>query len=164
MNIRNEVRSAHVRRPTEGEAVWFLDNLLTIKVSRQEGAPFGLLENAMPDGSHTPMHAHDREDEAFYVLEGTLRIFFDDRVELAGPGAYLHIPAGGVHGFRTETPVRMLVVCGGEGFVEMAREAGSPAERRELPPAEPPDEARLERACTKFGIRLVGPLPDGLAS
>ncbi len=152
---------ATVRAPGEGEAVWFLDNLLTIKVSRDDGARFGLLENAMPAGSHTPFHAHDDEDEAFYVLEGTVTIYLEgDRKVVAEPGTYVHIPAGTGHGFRTETPTRMLVVCGGQGFIEMAREAGAPAARRELPPATPPDHERLERACHRHAIRLLGPLPE----
>lgn len=153
-------RGVTVQAPGSGEAVWFLDNLLTIKISRAEGSPFGLLENAMPAGSTTPFHAHDGEDEAFYVLEGRMTIYLEgDRVVAAEPGTYVHIPAGTGHGFRTETPVRMLVLCGGEGFIEMARQAGVPAAARELPPAAPPDHARLERACDQNQIRLLGPLP-----
>ena len=165
--LENTAKISPIRRqvsfqpPGEGEAVWFLDNLLTIKVSRAEGSPFGLLENAMPEGSHTPFHAHDGEDEAFYVLEGRLAIYLDGgRVTEATPGSYVHIPAGQAHGFRTLSPVRMLVLCGGEGFVEMAREAGGPAERRELPPATEPDKQRLARACERYRIRLLGPLPE----
>ena len=153
--------SAVVRAPHEGEAVWFLDNLLTVKMARSDGAPFGLLENSMPAGSHTPFHAHDREDEAFYVLEGVLTIHLEDRRVTATPGTYVHIPAGTGHGFRTETPVRMLVICGGEeGFIEMVRDAGIPAERRELPTTPSKDRDRLERACRRYGIRLLGPLPE----
>jgi hypothetical protein len=45
------------------------------------------------------------------------------------------------------------------GFVEMIREAGAPAERRELPPKATPDFARLEAACKRHAIALLGPLP-----
>ena len=158
---KENFRGVVERRPGAGEQLWFLDNLLTIKTSRADGSPFGLLDNAMPAGSHTPFHAHDREDEAFYVLEGTLTIYLDGaRKIVAEPGTYIHIPAGTGHGFRTETPVRMLVLCGGEGFIEMAREAGAPAERDELPAPSAPDHDRLERACDRHGIRLLGPLPE----
>jgi len=54
----------------------------------------------------------------------------------------------------------MLVFCGGEGFVEMTREAGEPAARPELPPASEVDHHRLEQACERYGIRLLGPLPE----
>ena len=72
----------------------------------------------------------------------------------------MHTPRGAAHGFVTLTPVRMLVLCGVEGFVEMAREAGGPAMRHELPPAGPPDIARLEAACARNHITLLGPLPE----
>lgn len=154
-------REVQVHAPGEGEALWFLDNLLTIKASRVGGSPFGLLENAMPADSHTPFHAHDREDEAFYVLEGSMTVYLEGgRKVRATPGTYIHIPAGSGHGFRTNAATRVLVLCGGEGFVEMAREAGRPAERRELPPAAEPEMDRLARACERYGIRLLGPLPE----
>jgi quercetin dioxygenase-like cupin family protein len=128
----------------EGEHVWFLDNLLTIKVRGDAGAPFSLAENAMPVGSHTPFHRHDDEDEAFYVLEGTLKVHLGEgRAVQIGPGGYLHLPKGTPH-----------------GFVEMIREAGEPAARHELPPVAPPDKERLEAACAAHAITLLGPLPE----
>lgn len=145
----------------QGEDVWFLDNLLTIKARPMTGARFSVLESTLPAGSHTPYHRHEREDEAFYVLEGTIKIFIEGRAPLvAGPGSYVHIPRGTAHGFVTLTGLKMLVVGEVEGFVEMAREAGSPAPRHELPPAGPPDFARLEAACARQHITLLGPLPE----
>ena len=147
--------------PDQGESVWFLDNLITIKARPEPGAQFSVLESAMPAGSHTPFHRHEREDEAFYVLEGRMRFFIDGRAPLeVGAGSYVHVPTGTAHGFVTLTPVRMLVLCGTEGFVEMTRDAGVPAPRRELPPASPPDVPRLEAACARHHITLLGPLPD----
>ena len=150
-----------VLEPGAGEPVWFLDNLLTIKAKPVPGAPFGLVENEMPAGSHTPLHAHDGEDEAFYVLEGELVVHLEGGRQVhARPGAYLQIPRGTAHGFVTKTRVRMLVLCGADGFLEMAREAGVPAPRRELPPLAEPDHARLAAACDRHQIRLLGPLPQ----
>lgn len=152
---------ATVHAATEGERIWFLDNLLTVKTSGATGSPFGVVENAMPAGSHTPLHRHEDEDEAFYVLEGELTVYVEGgRIVSATPGSYIHLPRGTAHGFRTETPVRMLVLCGTRGFIEMAREAGTPAPRAELPTHIERDHARLERACAEHAITLLGPLPD----
>jgi quercetin dioxygenase-like cupin family protein len=154
-------RQPHTLEAQEGDAVWFLDNLLTVKAAKAHGAQFGVVESAMPAGSHTPLHAHDEEDEAFYVLEGELTLFVGEarKIELRA-GGYAHIPRGTAHGFITRTPVRMLVLCGTDGFIEMAREAGMPAPRRELPPITPPDHERLSAACERHRIRLLGPLPQ----
>lgn len=150
-----------VRAPGGGERIWFLDNLLTVKASAATGSAFGVLESRLPANSHTPFHRHDAEDEAFYVLEGTLTLYLDEgRTLEAGPGSYVHLPCGVAHGFRTRTAVRMLVVCGTDGFIEMTREAGGPAMRDALPPPAEPDYARLERACARHAIAILGPLPE----
>ena len=148
-----------IRKPDEGESIWFLDNHLSIKASSQDGAGFSLMVNSMPQGSHTPFHRHESEDEAFYVLQGRLTIFLDDREVEVGPGDFVHLPAGTAHGFRTQTAVRMLVICVGEGFFEMVREAGDPAPAPELPPQTPHDKARLTAACDRHAITILGPLP-----
>ncbi len=153
-------RDVVVHEPGQGEAVWFLDNLITVKVRSDAGAPFGLVENAMPAGSHTPFHRHENEDEAWYVLEGRIVFHLEGGRKLTcGPGSYVHVPAGVAHGFRTETPTRLLVLSAPNGFVEFAREVGRPAERRELPPVEPPDVAKLAAVGARYGIEILGPLP-----
>jgi quercetin dioxygenase-like cupin family protein len=154
-------RSVKVHGPDEGEAVWFLDNLITVKVRAEDGAPFGLVENAMPAGSHTPFHRHLDEDEAFYVLEGELTFFLEGgRRSRVGPGAYVHVPRAVPHGFRTDTAVRMLVLSAPDGFVEFAREYGIAARRRELPPETPVNMERLAAIAEKHRIELLGPLPE----
>jgi quercetin dioxygenase-like cupin family protein len=144
----------------EGEAVWFLDNLITVKVRSAHGVRFGVVESCLPEGSRTPFHRHDGEDEALYVLEGALTVFLaGGRTVQAGPGAYVHFPRGVAHGLRADAATRVLVLSEPDGFVEMIREAGRPAERRELPPKAAPDLARVEAACTRRRIALLGPLP-----
>lgn len=158
---RSAFRSVVALEPRAGEALWFLDNLITVKASARNGAPFAILELEVPLGSHTPFHRHESEDEVFYVLEGRLLVFFEGgRTIECEPGSYVHTPHGTAHGFRALTPMRMLVICGTEGFAEMIRQAGGPAERRELPPAVPPDLARLEAACRANDIAILGPLPE----
>jgi quercetin dioxygenase-like cupin family protein len=151
---------AIVLGPDEGEAVWFLDNLITVKTRSADGVSFGVMENRLPAGSSTPFHRHDAEDEALYVLEGELTLFLDGgRTRRVGPGTYVHLRRGVAHGLRAETATRMLVLSDPAGFVEVIREAGTPAERRELPPPAAPDFARLEAACKRHDIVLLGPLP-----
>jgi quercetin dioxygenase-like cupin family protein len=154
-------RAVTVRGPGEGEAIWFLDNFITVKASAREGARFGLVENALPASSHTPLHRHHDDDESFYILEGTMRLFLEGgRVVDATPGAFVHIPAGVAHGFRAMTALRMLVLSDPAGFVEFVRDYGIEAPRRELPPETPPDVARLGAIAQKHRIEILGPLPE----
>jgi quercetin dioxygenase-like cupin family protein len=156
----NDERSVIVLGEGEGEPVWFLDHLCTLKVRRRDGAPFGLLEVRLPVGGETPFHRHHDEDEAFYILEGRLSVVLEGGRKVEGvPGTYVHIPKGVAHGFRVHEALKMLVLCASDGFVEFVTEAGEPAPRRELPPAAPPDLTKLERAAHKYRIDLLGPLP-----
>jgi quercetin dioxygenase-like cupin family protein len=150
--------SAMVHHAGEGEAVWFLDNLITVK-ARAQG--FALAECELPAGSTTPFHRHHEEDEAFYLLSGTLTLCLDGGQKVqASAGAYVHLPRGTAHGFRAETPVKMLVLSNPDGFLAFAREMGTPAPRRELPPAAPPDMPRLMALADKYRIEILGPLPE----
>jgi quercetin dioxygenase-like cupin family protein len=157
--VENSERSVVALAPGAGEHVWFLNHLVTVKL-RGEGAPYGVLEVALPAGGETPFHRHTGEDEAFYVLEGEVSVFLDGGRRLrAVPGAYVHVPCGAAHGLRAESNLRMLVLSDPRGFVDFTREYGVPAPRVELPPAAPPDFPRLEALSRKYGIELLGPLP-----
>ena len=156
----NTMAQVTFRGSDEGDAVWFLDNLITVKTSARDGARFGFLESRLPQGSEAPMHRHLDEDEAFYILEGVLTMFLEGgRVIEARPGAFVHIPHGVAHGFRAQTPIKMLVVCDSKGFCEFIRDVGIEAPRRELPPAVAPDVARLAAIAHDHRVELLGPLP-----
>jgi mannose-6-phosphate isomerase-like protein (cupin superfamily) len=46
------------------------------------------------------LHVHHGDDEAWHVLEGTLRFRFVDRVLDAGPGSTVFVPAGVAHTYE----------------------------------------------------------------
>jgi len=48
-------------------------------------------------------HAHDANEELFYVLEGTLTFRIADRDIEAPAGTFIRIPAGVLHGFENRT-------------------------------------------------------------
>ena len=57
-------------------------------------------------------HFHRTISESFFILSGAVRIF-DGNVWLeATPGDFVHVPAGGIHGFRNESgePASMLLL------------------------------------------------------
>jgi mannose-6-phosphate isomerase-like protein (cupin superfamily) len=56
------------------------------------------------------MHIHELDDEAFHVLEGTLRFKFLDREIDATPGTTVFVPAGLAHTYRVIEPSRYLVI------------------------------------------------------
>lgn len=80
---------------------------------------FNLSVITMAPHAHGPeRHAHDSEDDSFYVLSGELTIHLDDRTVAAPPGTFVLVPPGVVHTFSNETgvEVRMLNVHAPAGF------------------------------------------------
>jgi len=53
-------------------------------------------------------HKHDREDEFFFVLEGTLYLDLEGRTVELAPGQGLMVPRGVLH--RTRAPKRTVVL------------------------------------------------------
>lgn len=81
-------------------------------------------------------HFHRTMAESFYVLVGRVRIFDGREWRECEPGDFVHVPPGGIHGFRNESgePASMLIHFAPgapregyfEGFARWARE-GSPS-------------------------------------
>ena len=74
---------------------------------------FGIIEMA-PGGG---MEQHVHEDDSFYILDGEIT-FFGEEKALAPQGTFLLVPPGTSHGFRNEASVtaRMLNVHAPAGF------------------------------------------------
>jgi quercetin dioxygenase-like cupin family protein len=55
------------------------------------------------------MHIHRSDDEAWHVLEGSLRFRFPDREVDAPAGSTIFVPAGSPHTYRVTQPSRYLI-------------------------------------------------------
>jgi len=73
---------------------------------------FGLYRWEMgPEPSGPGPHFHRSITESFYVLAGTIRIYDGREWIDTAPGDFIHVPEGGIHGFRNESgaPASMLI-------------------------------------------------------
>jgi glyoxylate utilization-related uncharacterized protein len=113
---------------------------------------------SMPVGLASPYHVHHNEDEAFYVLEGQVAFVCDGKWLMAGPGTYVYGPREIPHGFKVigTTPARMLLLGAPAGFERFVRELSAPVD---AVPA-PPDVAILVATAAKYGVDILGPLPQ----
>lgn len=113
----------------------------------------------MPPGLASPFHVHRKEDEAFYILEGTVAFLCGDVWHVAGPGTWVYGPRDIPHGFRVigTSPARMLLQCAPAGFERFVRELSVPLDAA---PAAPPDMTLLVATAAKYGIDILGPLPE----
>jgi mannose-6-phosphate isomerase-like protein (cupin superfamily) len=73
---------------------------------------FGLYRWTMGPTPNGPgPHFHRSIAESFFVLSGTVRIYDGTRWVDTRPGDFVHVPPGGIHGFRNESgePASMLL-------------------------------------------------------
>jgi oxalate decarboxylase/phosphoglucose isomerase-like protein (cupin superfamily) len=54
-------------------------------------------------GAGTATHFHRTVSEAFYLLEGAIHLHDGQRWIDGGPGDFLYVPVGALHGFRNES-------------------------------------------------------------
>jgi len=69
-------------------------------------------------GRELEAHAHEDEDDAFYILEGEMIFTVEGKDVAAPPGTFVLVPPGTEHAFRNKgaTPVRMLNIHAPAGF------------------------------------------------
>ena len=73
---------------------------------------FGLYRWDMgPSRSGPDPHFHRSISESFFILAGTVEIYDGSRWVTTRPGDFVHVPEGGVHGFRNVSgePASMLL-------------------------------------------------------
>ncbi|NUO56727.1 MAG: quercetin 2,3-dioxygenase [Hamadaea sp.] len=152
----------YVRRDGDGEALWFLGSLVTVKATGAEthGA-LTVVEFVNPPGFAPPLHRHLEEDEMFYVLSGAAEFRCDGEVFTAGPGDFVLLPARLPHTFIVAAgePLRTLQITTPAGFEGFATDVGQPAPTRQLPDPGPIDAAALGHAAARHAIELLGPPP-----
>jgi mannose-6-phosphate isomerase-like protein (cupin superfamily) len=54
-------------------------------------------------------HKHDEEDELFYVISGTLKMEYRDRIEIIQPGEFIIVPKGIEHKPVAEEEVAIML-------------------------------------------------------
>jgi quercetin dioxygenase-like cupin family protein len=104
---------------------------------------FGLVETAIPRGHSAPLHIHRHEDEAFYILDGTVDFVCGDERFRAEQGAFVYLPRGVPHSFLgvSDEAARVLVFMLPAGLEEAFAEPerfGEVFERRHVKVVGPP--------------------------
>lgn len=109
--------------PHAGDAHDVLGTTATIKLSSADtDGRAGVTEHTVPLNAGPPPHAHQHQDELFYVLDGTFDFVLGDPAvrHTATPGTWVHVPAGTIHASRGTSPLGHLLSiylpAGGEQF------------------------------------------------
>jgi quercetin dioxygenase-like cupin family protein len=116
-------------------------------------AGFAAMEITLPARFAGPLpHAHDRFDEAIYVLDGQLRVLGDQELE-AGPGSMFTAPRGHRHGFSNpyDADARVLGIWSpASPALAFMREIGAA-----LVPGAAPDPAQMRGLYARHSSRIL---------
>ncbi len=107
-----------------------------------------------PPMSGPPRHVHTREDEWFYVLEGTLVFEIDGERHTVGADASVWLKRGVVHAYQnfTDRDARLLIVTTPGDFNHFFVELSAAVADGGMP-----DRAVLAALDAKYGITTLGP-------
>lgn len=141
--------------PGEGKAVSVLGDKYTFKAaSHVTGGAYALWELDTPAAAGgPPPHIHEREDEAFYVLEGEMTFQVGERTVHGTAGTFVFAPRGIAHKFSnlSSKPAKALVIVSPGGFEKALEELAEFAACGD----QPPDMAKLHAVADKFGLKIA---------
>ena len=122
-----------------------------ITTAGDSGGRYTVLEQVTPPGWGPPRHIHSREDEIFYVLEGSYDLHVGNERRTVSAGASATLPRGIPHGFRNVASAhsRLLCIIAPRGLEEyfLALAKCSP----------PPNPGQLVELARPFGLTLLRP-------
>jgi mannose-6-phosphate isomerase-like protein (cupin superfamily) len=143
---------AHLYSMGQGEAHILVDG------DRSAGA-WWMGEFREQPGFMTPLHYHPRQDEQFYVLEGVLSVYAEDKWYDLEPGSVAIVPHGVRHAQGNTGNVRARFLGSGNpaGFEQSFAEIDQLARR--LQRSDPKFQEELEKILAKFDTKTLGPAP-----
>lgn len=133
-----------------------------IVTGKESGGAYALIEGKIIKGAEPPMHTHQYEDEAFYILEGEMIVTIGTEDFHVKPGDYVFLPRGIPHTQKLiSEQLRTLITISPAGFEDYFWAMSQPAKDFSIPPLaqEQPDEATMKiimQMNTKFGISYPG--------
>lgn len=149
-----------VVRRDEGEARWWFASLAVIRAKGADtGGQLSIIEMTEPPGAEAPLHVHHREDEAFFILEGSATLQVGDQTFEVSAGDYAFGPRDIPHKYTVgDQGCRMLFICTPAGFENLVREMSEPAGSRTLPPPsdQEPDWEQVAAIAEANGCELLG--------
>jgi len=133
----------------------------------ETGGRFALMEFQSRPGNEPPPHIHEWEHELYYLLEGRMEFYCDDKILRLGAGEVAFLPQGKAHAFYIRSLiVRALIFVQAtpERAVGLDRyfiDMGEPAASMKLPDHQAThimsDPAHAIRVAAANGIRILSP-------
>ena len=121
--------------------------LIRIPTAATNGS-YSVTEIVASPGDSTPIHLHEKEEEHFLILEGTVRFLYGDKTFDATAGTMVTCKRDIPHawGNPTDAPIRMMVTASPGGCEEALRMIATGG-----------DQVDVMAIAESFSIRVLGP-------
>ena len=143
-----------ILQPKDGETINVLGDIMRILVdSRTSGGKVVVFEMTTQPGVGPPLHRHNREDEFFYVIEGSLKFWVDGNESIVAAGGSVFAPKGSVHAFKNtgKVPARAIVQCTPGGIEVPFRICHELGLKGQVNPQ------TVTEAMAQYGVDIMGP-------
>lgn len=143
-----------VLRSQAGQNLQVLSDQVCIKLqSAASPNQMAVMTVSVPPEGLVPPHTHAKEEESYFMLEGSMVMQLGNQQFTIEPGDFVHVPARTIHGYKNSSSqsARFLAWSVGgaidEFFVEMAEKV------RKMPD----DLGKMPAILEKYGVQMVEP-------
>ena len=136
------------------------DRMTFLITGAETGGAFFMAEVSVAPGGGPPPHIHSREDESFYVQQGTLAVQVGDKALNVSAGDFVHMPRGTAHSFKNlgNETTKLLMVATPAGIDSYFAEVFLPAsDVADIPEIAQAVIGRALKTAPKYGLELLIP-------
>jgi len=154
-------QGVHLRTASEIDRyLWFGRTTMNVVLGSEDtNGAFALVDQLGSANDATPLHVHHTEDEAFYLLSGSIEVVTGDDHGTMEEGSAVFLPRGLRHAFRVVSDeARIITVTTPAGFDAFVRGAGLEF-RGDRPLQWEFDMGRFMGPAQAAGIEILGPPP-----
>lgn len=162
--MENKKEAPIIIGPLDGNSLSVVGDTYRILIDgKNTGGNFAAIDMLIPPGGGPGPHAHAHFEESFYVIDGEIEVTSEAGTYMAGKGAFVNIPKGGIiHSFKNNSNETAHLLCtvvpaGLDSFFE---EIGKPVRNGEfLPPPEMDQAAlkKLQEIAGRYGQEVYPP-------
>ncbi len=134
------------------------DRITFLITGAESGGAFFMAEVSVAPGGGPPPHVHSREDESFYLQEGTLAVQVGEEELCVSAGDFVHMPRGVAHSFKNtgSQTARLLMVAAPAGLENYFAEVFLPAaDIADIPNIGEVVIGRAMKAAPQYGFKLL---------
>jgi quercetin dioxygenase-like cupin family protein len=150
--------------PKEGPSVSVVGDTYRIVIGgEQTNGAYALIDMLIPPKGGPVPHSHATFQEAFYILDGEIKVITKEKVYTASKDWYVNIPFNGpVHKFTnvTDKTAHILCLTTPAGMEKMFQEIGKPVAANTLlpiPQMTHEELKHLQSIAEKYGQKLYPP-------